>query len=150
MPGDRLALAVLIGREIQLVGVCEQRLELADLLALVATDHVERLETVIDVDAETRPTVLTCRPSGLPRPGLAGRGCGRSTTRRRNRPEKAEMVFAFAGDSTMTRALTMISEPVGVADPQVWETSDACRERARIAEPTTAAMVDAMIIPIFA
>ena len=52
VPGDRLALAVLIRGEVELVGVLEQRLELADLLLLVGVDDVVGLEVVVDVDAE--------------------------------------------------------------------------------------------------
>ena len=36
VPGDRLALAVLVGGEVELVGVLEQALELADVRLLVA------------------------------------------------------------------------------------------------------------------
>ena len=58
MPGDRLALAVFVGREQELVGVLEERAELGDLLLLVGVDDVERAEAVLDVDAETRPFLL--------------------------------------------------------------------------------------------
>ena len=52
VPGDGLALAVLIGGEEELVGLGEQLLELPDLRLLVGVDDVERLEVVLDVDAE--------------------------------------------------------------------------------------------------
>ncbi len=55
VPGDGLALAVLVSGEVELVGVLEQRLELGDLLLLVGRHDVERLEVVVDVDAEPRP-----------------------------------------------------------------------------------------------
>jgi len=55
VPGDGLALAVLVCREVELVGVLEERLELGDLLLLVGRDDVEGLEVVIDVDAEAGP-----------------------------------------------------------------------------------------------
>ncbi len=55
VPGDGLALAVLICREVELVGVLDQRLELVDLVLAVGADHVERLEVVVDVDAEAGP-----------------------------------------------------------------------------------------------
>ena len=55
VPGDRLALAVLVGGEVQLAGVLEQVLELPDLVPLLAGDDVERLEVVVDVDAEAGP-----------------------------------------------------------------------------------------------
>ena len=55
VPGDRLALAVLVRREQQLVRVLEQALELGDLAALVGVDDVERLEALLDVHAEPGP-----------------------------------------------------------------------------------------------
>ena len=55
VPGDGLALAVLVCREVDLAGVLHQLLEPADLLLAVGADHVERLEGVVDVDAEPRP-----------------------------------------------------------------------------------------------
>ena len=55
VPGDGLALAILIRREVQLVGVLDERLELVDLLPAVWADDVERLEIVLGVDAEPRP-----------------------------------------------------------------------------------------------
>ena len=55
VPRDGLALAVLVGREVELVGVLDERLELADLLLAVGADDVERLEVVVGVDAEARP-----------------------------------------------------------------------------------------------
>src|SRR3989440_1140210 len=58
MPGDRLALTVLVGREQQLVGAREQLLQLTDLLLLVRIDDVERLEVVLDVHAEPRPRLF--------------------------------------------------------------------------------------------
>ena len=67
MPGDGLSLAVAVSGQVQLVGVGEQALELAYLLALVAVDDVQRLEAVVHIDAETGPRL-----------GLVGRGnlCG--------------------------------------------------------------------------
>ncbi len=55
VPGDGLALAVLICREVQLGGLLDQFLELGDLGLAVRRDHVQRLEAVVDVDAEARP-----------------------------------------------------------------------------------------------
>jgi hypothetical protein len=55
VPGDGLALAVFIGGEQEFVGVLEQALELGDLLALVAVHDEQRLEVVVDVDAEPGP-----------------------------------------------------------------------------------------------
>ena len=55
VPGDGLALAVLIRREHELVGVLEELLELGDLRLLAGRDHVDRLEVVVDVDPEACP-----------------------------------------------------------------------------------------------
>ena len=52
MPGDRLALAVLVSREQELVGVREPLLERVDDLLLVLVDDVERLERMLDVDTQ--------------------------------------------------------------------------------------------------
>ena len=61
VPGDRLALAVFVRREQELGGVLQLALELVDLLLLVGIDDVERLERVIDVDAEAGPRLLLHR-----------------------------------------------------------------------------------------
>ena len=58
VPGDGLALAVLVGREEELVGVLERPLELGDLLLLVGVDDVVRLEAVVDVDGELAERAL--------------------------------------------------------------------------------------------
>ena len=55
VPGDRLALAVLVRREQELVGAGELLLQLRDRLLLVRVDDVERLESVLDVNPEARP-----------------------------------------------------------------------------------------------
>jgi hypothetical protein len=55
VPGDRLALAVLIRREQQLVGLADKLLQLGDLLAPVGRDDVERREPVVHIDTEPCP-----------------------------------------------------------------------------------------------
>ena len=55
VPRDRLALAVLVGGEVQLVGALQQLLEVGHHRLLRRGDHVERLEAVVDVDPEARP-----------------------------------------------------------------------------------------------
>jgi hypothetical protein len=55
VPGDRLALAVLVRGEVELVGLLEQPAQLADLLLLVAGHDVDRGEVLVDVDAEAGP-----------------------------------------------------------------------------------------------
>ena len=58
VPGDRLALAVLVGGEEELVGVLEQVLELADLGLLPLGHDVVGLEAVLDVDRQPAPRLV--------------------------------------------------------------------------------------------
>ena len=85
VPGDGLALAVLVGGEEELVGVLEQALELGDVGLLVAGDHVVGLEAVVDVDAEAGPRLALDLGRDVGGAAAAGRGCARSRTRRRSR-----------------------------------------------------------------
>ena len=55
VPGDGLALAVLVRGQQEFVGVLEESLELGHLLGAVRTHHVQRREVVVDVDAEPGP-----------------------------------------------------------------------------------------------
>ena len=55
VPRDGLALAVLVGGEVELVGVLEQALQLGHVRLLVAGHDVDGLEVVVDVDAEAGP-----------------------------------------------------------------------------------------------
>ena len=68
VPGDGLALAVLISGEEQFVGVLEQRLELSDLGLLVRVHDIESLETVVHVNAEPGPRLLAVLRRDLGRP----------------------------------------------------------------------------------
>ena len=79
VPGDRLALAVTVRREVELVDVLEQALELGDRALLLGADDVERLEVRVDVDPEARPRLrLVLRGHVGRRPGqvadVAARG----------------------------------------------------------------------------
>ena len=58
VPTDGLSLAVFVRRQIEVLGVLQQVLELADLLALLAGNDVDRLEVVVDVDAQVGPVLL--------------------------------------------------------------------------------------------
>ena len=58
VPGDRLALAIFVRREQELVGVRELRPQIRDDGLLLRIDDVERLEVLIDVDAEPGPRLL--------------------------------------------------------------------------------------------
>ena len=114
VPGDGLALAILIRREIELGGVLQLGLELADDVLLVRADHVERLEVVVDVDAEDLPTAASGPRARRPRlrgqvADVADRRLDDDGGRRRRRPSarKPAMVFALAGDSTMTRGFAI-------------------------------------------
>ena len=55
VPGDGLPLAILVGCEIELVGLLHQSLQMAQMVALVAVDDVQRLEVVVDVDTDAGP-----------------------------------------------------------------------------------------------
>src|SRR5439155_5377779 len=67
VPGDRLAFAVLVRREQELVRVGELLAQVGDDLLLVGVDDVERLEAVVDVDAEPSPRLLLHRSRDLAR-----------------------------------------------------------------------------------
>ena len=58
VPGDGLALAVLIGGEVEGVGVLDQLLQLGDVALLVARHDVVGLEPVVDVDREPAPRLV--------------------------------------------------------------------------------------------
>jgi hypothetical protein len=55
VPGDRLALAVFIRRQVQLVGALERVAQLCDGSALVRGDDVQRLEGMIDIHTQPCP-----------------------------------------------------------------------------------------------
>ena len=61
MPGDRLALAVLVRCEQELVRLGELLLQIRDDALLVGVDDVVRLELAIDVDAELAVPGPVCR-----------------------------------------------------------------------------------------
>ena len=52
MPGDGLALTVLVGGEIELVDATQGVTQLLDDVLLVRVDDVGRLEVVVDVDRQ--------------------------------------------------------------------------------------------------
>ena len=52
VPCDRLALAILISREVQGVGLLQRAFQFGDGFLLIAVHDVIRLETVLDVHAE--------------------------------------------------------------------------------------------------
>ena len=62
VPRDRLALAILVRRENELVGVLERPLQVADDLLLAVGDHVLGCEVVVDVDGQPRAGQITDVP----------------------------------------------------------------------------------------
>ena len=97
MPGDRLSLAVLVRREVELVGVLDQRFELLDLFASILGVDVDRLETLVDIDAEPSPRLvfvsgghLRCGPGEIA--DVAHRGLDDHV-----RPEKPFDLLGFCG-----------------------------------------------------
>ena len=79
VPADRLALAVLIGSEQQLVGLLEGALELGNGRLLRRLDDVKWLERLVDLDAEARPG-LSLVPLGDLR-GVGGQVADMADTR---------------------------------------------------------------------
>jgi len=57
VPGDGLALSVLVCGQVELVGPFEQTLQVGHHRLLVRRDHVERLEPVVDIDTEAGPVL---------------------------------------------------------------------------------------------
>ena len=55
VPGDRLALAILVCREQELVGVLQLLAQVGDHVLLVRVDDVVRREVVLDVDGHPSP-----------------------------------------------------------------------------------------------
>ena len=58
MPSNGLPFAILIGGEIELVGVLEEPLQAADMAFLVGVNQVEGLEVVLDVDSQDLPFLV--------------------------------------------------------------------------------------------
>src|SRR5690606_14216873 len=57
VPTDRFTLAVLIRRDVELVGVLQGRLELLDDVLLAGRDDVYGLEAFVDVDTQASPAL---------------------------------------------------------------------------------------------
>ena len=93
MPRDRLALAILVRREQELVGVGEALLEVGDDLLLVGVDDVVRLESVVDVDAE-RSEPLALRLGDVLRAIREVANVARRSIRRRSRRRGIPRWFA--------------------------------------------------------
>ena len=65
VPGDRLALAVLVGREVELARLPQEGAQPLHLDLFLAGDDVERLEAVVDVDPEAGPRLGLVRRGDL-------------------------------------------------------------------------------------
>jgi hypothetical protein len=111
VPGDGLALAVLVGGEVELVRVLEQRLELGHLRPLVRRDDVEGLEVVVDVDAEPRPRLALVAGGDVGGVARQVADVADGAVDGVARPRKLAIFLALAGDSTITRRL-----PVALLD----------------------------------
>ena len=67
VPGDRLALSVLVRRQVDLTGLAGQLLQLGHLGLLLGRDDVDRLEAIVDVHRQVGPRlVLEGRREVLP------------------------------------------------------------------------------------
>ena len=91
VPRDGLALAVLVRREKELVGILERLLQVADRLLLGLVDDVVGLEVVVDVDRQLGPGLL---PDRLGKLGRLRREVADMTDRGHDRVVRAEI----AGD----------------------------------------------------
>ena len=159
VPGDGLALAVLIRREVELAGVLQQRLELGDLRLLVRGDDVERLETVVDIDAEAGPRlaldggrdvcgvarqVADVADAGLDEVAVAEVAGDRAGLRRRLHDDQAQprrqrrqrrlvgVVLARGGTaSSILRSVTVVADTCG------WQTAGPETE---VSGPSAASM----------
>ncbi len=134
VPADRFALAVLVGREVEHVGVLERVLELLDLLLLLGRDDVERLEVVVDVDAQARPRLLLHLGGDVLRRGrqvadVADRGLDHEALGQEGR-DRARLGRRFDDDETLLSASqTMPSEPRVAAGSESWTVPHAFRGR---------------------
>ena len=92
VPRDGLALAILISRQIEFVGVLQGRFEFADRTLLIAVHDVVGLEPVVDVHAELAELGLVCHGH------LAGlREVADMTDRRHDGIPLAQVVTDFVG-----------------------------------------------------
>ena len=102
MPTDGLPLAVFVRRQIQVLGVLEHVLEFADLRDLVAGNHVDGIEILVDVHAQVGPVFPLEFGRDFLRPWGRSRIWPMLASIVYPRPRNLPMVRALAGDSTMT------------------------------------------------
>ena len=118
VPGDGLALAILVRREQELLRVGQPLAQLADLALLVGVDDVQRLEVVLDVDAQTRPGLLLELVRNLLR-------AGRQVANVADRGIDHEVVAEVRGDRPRLRR--------GLDDHQPFACFRCCHERMTLA-----------------
>ena len=58
VPADRLSLPILVGRDEEFIRLPEGGLQAGDHPPLAATDHIEGLEVLVDLDAEPGPLLI--------------------------------------------------------------------------------------------
>ena len=154
VPGDRLTLTILIGREIELVGLLQQRLQETNVILLVAVLHVQRLEPVVDVDAGAGPRFTLV---GLRHVGGVARQVADVADRRLDRELGTQVLLDLLG---LGRALDD-DERIGhqwVSAGSGWGGSSGSDASAPVAglaqkstsEPRVAAITDAPRMPSFA
>ena len=75
MPANTFAFAVFVGRQNKLANFLQRIFEFGDQFFSVRTDHIERIEVIFDVDAQSGPGLLFefCRDSV---PGACLQGAG--------------------------------------------------------------------------
>ena len=95
MPRDRLALAILVRREQELVRIGEVLLELRDDLLLARVDDVVRLEVLLHIDAERAEALALAL-------GNVGRSVGQVTNVPHARVDR-EVAPEVAGDRPRLR-----------------------------------------------
>jgi hypothetical protein len=99
--------AVLVRREVQLVGPLEQLPQLGDLGLFILGDDVEGLEIVLHVHPQPGPGFVLELGGDLRAVEGRSRMCPTDDSTAKSAPRYLEMVRAFAGDSTMTSAFDM-------------------------------------------
>ena len=103
VPADRLAFAIGVGREQELRCVLDGTLEVRDLLSFVARHHVIGRKVLLNIDTESSPVLFLDLLRHIR--GRLGQIANMTVARLDSYllPRKRPRVFAFAGDSTITR-----------------------------------------------
>ena len=103
MPTDGLSFAVFVRRQVEVLGVLQSGLQLADLRGLLRRNDVDRIEILGDIHSQVGPIFLLELLGHFFGPVAANRGYVRYWPRWcKPRPRNLPMVRALAGDSTIT------------------------------------------------